>query len=406
MGPSRGAHGRELSPASRGDTQIARRSRARWILSSLVALALAGVLSLSAWSSAPNWSNVDSLYYQSMSLEVEGTSAQAARNEIFSSALARAAIRNEPGAAGHRWQSYEAQFSRRRWLVAALTAAVRPAAGSRALADVAIVGYLLFGLALFLLLASRFALVPSIVAMGLCLALGPTRNWGLRPMTDSWGLALAVIAILGSVVVLTRGRRWLPLWLAAMLALSFTRDLALIPLAGLAWLIGRDRGTGRRSSALLMIVTGILVTIPAYLVFGASLRKTLAFQMSGFEIPSAAQSTWGYIAAHYPSLLWSTAKADVHYAFVGHPVVGVSFATGIVALFAIPAKRDTLILVMRGAALGWLVVFALDPDFSVFRYELTLLPAVAVGLCALAEYVVQSRGRRRTAPVLSEPARS
>lgn len=380
-----------------------RRTKARWIFASFVALALAVALSLSAWSSTPNWSNADSLYYQSMSLELEGTPAQAARDEVFGSTLARAAIRNEPSVANHRWQTYEAQFSRRRWLVPALTAAVRPAAGARALPDVAIAGYLLFGLALFLLLASRFPIVPSVVAMGLCLALGPTRDWGLRPMTDSWGLALSAIAILASLVVLAHSRRWLPLWIAAMLALSFTRDLALIPLAGLAWLIYRNRDPGRRSSALVMILTGILATIPAYLLFGAALRSTLAFQINDFEIPSAAHSTWGYIATHYPSLFWSTAKGDVHYAFVGHPVVGLSFAVGVVALFAVPAKGDTLILVMRGAALGWLVVFVLDPDFTVFRYELTLLPSVAAGLCALAEHVVEGRGRRRTAPALSVP---
>ena len=302
-----------------------------WLLGLLIVLACAVALSLSSWSGEPNWSNADSLFYQSMSLEVEGVSAQAARARVFSSDLAGPAIRREPSVAEADWQNYEAQFTRRRWLVPALAAAVRPLAGTRALPDVAIVGYLLFGVVLFLLLATRFAIAASVAVTVLCLALGPALDWGLRPMTDSWGLALEVAAILGSVLVLTRGKRWLVLWIASMLALSFTRDLAVIPLAGLAWLVFRERDPARRRPALGMILAGVLVTLPAYLLFGASLRNTLAFQMSGFEIPTAAHDTWGYIAAHYPALAWSTTKSDLRYAFVEHPAVGLSLAVGLLS---------------------------------------------------------------------------
>jgi hypothetical protein len=372
------------------------RTRTHWLLAVSIALACGGALSFSAWSNAPNWSNADSLFYQSMSLELDGTSAQAARATVFGSPLARPAIAQEPSVAGPRWQSFESQFSRRRWLVPALTAAVRPIFGERALPDVAIIGYLLFGVALFLLLASRFAIVTSLGTVALCLALGPVRDWGLRPMTDSWGLALSVMAILSISVVMARGRKWLPLWIAIMLALSFTRDLALIPLAGLVWLMLADRDQTRRRSALFLACTGVLATIPAYLLFGASLRLTLAFQINGFEIPSAAHATWSYVAAHYPSLFFGTVKGDLHYA-AHHPVVGLTIAIGLLALFTIPAKRDTLILIMRGAAFGWLVLFALDPDFSGFRYELTILPSVAVGLCLLAENAARWYAHQRSA---------
>ena len=387
-------------PSSRG------RSATSWLLASLVVLVCAAALSLSAWSGKPNWSNADSLFYQSMSLEVEGASAQAARAKIFGGELAGPAIRQEPSVAEASWQNYEAQFSRRRWLVPALAAAIRPVAGTRALPDVAIVGYLVFGLALFLLLATSFSLAASVAATTLCLALGPVLDWGLRPMTDSWGLALEVTAILGSLLFLSRGMRWLALWIASMLALSFTRDLAIIPLAGVAWLILRDRDPARRRQGLTLILSGVLVTLPAYVLFGASLRSTLAFQINAFEIPSAAHATWAYVAAHYPALLWSTTKADLHYAFIGHPLVGLTMLTGLVSLFAVPARGDTFTLVMRGAALGCLAVFALDPDFSGFRYELTLLPPTAAGLCALAEYAAGWYRGRGAAPVLDARATS
>jgi hypothetical protein len=371
-------------------------ARARWLLAALVALGCGAALSLSAWSEHPNWSNADSLFYQSMSLELDGHSAQAARASVFGSPLARPAIRQEPSVAEPSWQNFESKFFRRRWLVPALAATVRPIAGERALPDVAIVGYMLFGVALCLLLASRFALASSIATVALCLALGPTRDWGTRPMTDSWGLVLLLAALLSALVVLKRGHKWLALWIPVMLVLSFTRDLAIIPLTGLVWLMLRDRDPIHRRSALILALTGVLATIPAYLLFGASLRLTLASIIAGFEIPIPAHATWSYVAAHYPSLFFGTVKEDLRYA-TRHPVVGLTIAVGLLALFIISAKRDTLTLLMRGAALGWLIVFAIDPVYTGFRYELTILPSAAVGLCSLVEYVGQRYVQRRPA---------
>ncbi len=372
------------------------RTTTRWIFVALGGLACAFVLSLSAWSHAPNWSNADSLFYQAMSLEIDGVSAHAARVRVFDSILARPAIIQEPSVAEPGWQAFESQFFRRRWLVPALASAIRPLAGERALPDIAILGYLLFGVALCLLLSSRFAGALSLAAVALCLALAPTREWGMRPMTDSWGLALSIGAICSALVVLARGHRWLPLWIAMMLALSFTRDLALIPLGALVWLMYRDRDSTRRRSAQILTLTGILVTIPAYLLFGASLRLTLASVIDGFEIPSPAHATWTYIAEHYPHLFFGTVNADLHYA-TQHPLVGLTIGVGMVALFALPANRDTLILLMRGAALGWLILFAIDPVYTGFRYELTIIAPAAVGLCLLVEHAGRRYVRQRTA---------
>jgi hypothetical protein len=379
------------------------RVTARWLLAALGALACAGALSLSAWSDAPNWRNADSLFYQAMSLELDGLSTQAAQARVFDSTIAGPAIKQEPSVSVPSWQAFEGQFFRRRWLVPALAAAVRPIAGERALPDVAIVGYLLFGVALCLLLASRFAVGLSLCAVAVCLALGPTRDWGVRPMTDSWGLALSVGAICSVLVVLARGHKWLPLWIAMMLALSFTRDLALVPLGGLAWLIFRDRESARRQSALILALTGILATIPAYLLFGASLRLTLASIMNGFEPPSPAHSTWSYVVAHYWPLFYGTVKADLQYA-VDHPLVGLTVGVGLVALFALPARRDALVLLARGATLGWLIVFAIDPVYTAFRYEIMLLPATAVGLCLLVVQVGEWHTSRGSATMSEVPA--
>jgi hypothetical protein len=361
----------------------------------LAALLCAGGLSASAWFDAPNWSNADSLFYQAMSLEVAGTSAHAAQREVFDSTLAHSAIVQEPSVAEPSWQAFEGQFFRRRWLVPTLAAAIRPLAGVHALPDAAIVGYLLFGVLLCLLLASRFASLPSLAITVLILALGPMHDWGTRPMTDSWGLALSVAAIGSALLVFTRGRRWLAAWIVTMLALSFTRDLALIPLCAVGWLIFGDRDAARLRMGTILGASGVLVTLPAYLIFGASLRMTLASIMAGFEIPTPAQSTWAYVARHYPHLFLGTVKADLHYMFF-HPVVGLTVSIGLIALFALPARRDALCLAMRGATLGWLLVFALDPVDTRFRYELGLLAPAAVGLCALVELLGRKYVRRES----------
>jgi hypothetical protein len=321
-----------------------------------------------------------------MSLEVAGTSAHVAQREVFSSALARSAIIQEPSVAQPRWQAFERQFFRRRWLVPALASAIRPLAGVRALPDAATVGYLLFGLVLCLLLASRFPTLPSLAITVLILALGPMHDWGTRPMTDSWGLVLSLAAIGFALLTLARGRGWIAAWVVTMLTLSFTRDLALIPLCAVAWVALAGRDAARLRRAAILGVSGVLATLPSYLIFGSSLRLTLASIMAGFKIPSPAHSTWTYVARHYPHLFLGTVKADLHY-MLFHPVVGLSVAIGLIALIALPARHGALWLAMRGAALGWLLVFALDPVYTGFRYELGLLTPAAVGLCALVEYL-------------------
>jgi hypothetical protein len=360
----------------------------RLALAASAVLVCVGALSLSAWSGAPNWSNADSLFYQSMSYELDGMSAAGARARVFDSPLAVPAIKVEPSVASRAWQNFESQFSRRRWLVPALTAALRPIAGIRALPDVAILGYLVFGLALSLLLARRFALAPAVAVVVFCLASGTVRNWCVRPMTDSWGLAMLSLALLGAMVVLKRGERWLALWVVVMVIMSFTRDLAIIPLAGLALLIIQSREPGQRRLAALLAVTGVLATIPVYLLFGSSLRLTLAFQMNAFEVPSPTHATWSYVLAHYPSLFAETVREDGAY-LLSHVIVAITWLTGLAGLFIRRGNREPLAVLMRGSVIGWVLLFALDPDFSEFRYELTIVPAVAVGLCLLISYAAE-----------------
>ncbi len=373
----------------------------RMLIAAAVALLCAGAMSVKDWTHHPNWANADSLFYQAMSLEVSGTPAQAARHRVFDSPLSRPAINQQHNVGSPHWRNFEQQFFRRRWVVPAMAAAIRPDAGQRALPDVAIVGYLAFAAVLAALLASRFGLVASIPAAVLCLALGPVRDWATRPMTDSWGLVFGVGAVLAAILVLRRGRAWLLLWAAMLAALSFTRDLALAPLVAVAWLAFRERDSRRLS--LAMFISGVIVTIPAYVLFGAPLRLTLASVIDDFRDPPPAQATWSYVAHHYVSFTATTIKADVSYA-IHHPLVGLTLVAGLVPLFMLRSRRDPLVLMMRGWALGWPILFLVNPVYSGFRYEIAILPAAAVGICMLIERLAErvgGRAGRAVAPAAS-----
>ena len=390
------ARGEDRNGASRWSVREARHPLPlrRMLIAAGVALLCAGAISVSDWTHGPNWSNPDSLFYQAMSYEVSGASAQAARDRVFDSPLSRPAIAQQHNVSSAHWRGFEAAFFRRRWVVPAMAAAIRPDAGQRALPDVAIVGYLAFAAVLAALLASRFGLVASVPAAVLCLALGPVRDWATRPMTDSWGLVFAVGAALAALFVLRRGRPWLLAWAAMMAALSFTRDLALAPLAAVAWLAFREPARASRRTSLIMFISGVIVTIPAYLMFGAPLRLTLASVIDDFRDPPPAQATWSYVAHHYVSFTATTIKADVGYA-VHHPLVGLTLVAGLIPLFLLSSRRDPLILMMRGWALGWPILFLVNPVYSGFRYEIAILPAAAVGLCMLIEHLAERLGRRR-----------
>jgi hypothetical protein len=71
---------------------------------------------------------------------------------------------------------------------------------------------------------------------------------------DSWGLMLEALALLAAVLVKDLGRSWLVLWVAALAALSITRDATAILLPAVLWLLlieRRDPEARRTNLALL-----------------------------------------------------------------------------------------------------------------------------------------------------------
>src|SRR5204863_2868584 len=120
---------------------------------------------------------------------------------------------------GDAWVEYSAPRYRRRWLVPALGAALSPLFGERSLLIVSLVGYLLAGLALFVLLRERAGPWTSAAVVCGCLLFVPLREWSFHPLTDSWGVA----ALAAGLWLLARarasaGRGWLVAWSGAVCA--------------------------------------------------------------------------------------------------------------------------------------------------------------------------------------------
>lgn len=399
-----------------------------------VAIAAAGVaLVHGAWSAPVRWTP-DALFYEAQALELQGVEAREARRLVWLGPRGDDVRATEGGVPAserrfesEEWIEYNAPIYRRRWLVPALAAAVQPAAGERSLVLVSLTGYVLAGVLVFALVRRRFSRGVSAGVALTALALPSLRHWSAFPLTDSWGIALTAAALLAASLVLDRGLRWLPLWAGAIGALTLTRDVSAALLLGAAWLALRERS--RRAAALL--TAGAAAALPALLLFDAPLRRTLAIGLGRGRLPES--ESWGAILGLWWPSLRETLRAD-WYVFVapGHGLravavllacavllfvlppsrgrrlaligcygylalvlamhafpprgvrveafpAGLLFLAGL-AFLALPRPRDALLTFARATALGLLGVLVVLPNATLFRLELALLPAVALGL--------------------------
>jgi hypothetical protein len=390
----------EVHPAVTAPSSILARGRAAWAAlaarPALLCLLLAAVAALSLarqWDGPVLW-DPDSLMYQSQTLEMRGGDAATVRHELFFGPLgarARSLDADEPGEP-HRvtdpdWVAYASQFYRRRWLLPAVAAASYPVLGQQSLRTWSLLGYVAIAPLLFLLLRRRFgAGVPFLVALA-CLVLPPLRAWSVIPLTDSWGVALMLAALLAGLAALERGPRWLWAWAAAILALSVTRDTSFVLVAAAIVLMV----VVRTRASVALAGTALLASLPAPLLFSVDARAQLAFVANDRTVPP--DTSWSFIADRYPHIVGDMVTGYGHYA-TANPVVVAVFVLGLVALYALGHRRDPFFLLLWGVPLGYLALLAIGPTFSAFRYELVLLPCVAAGwalICARADRKLRQR---------------
>ena len=347
----------------------------------LPALALVAVAAVSIvfWTAAPQW-KPDSLFYQAHVYQVEGDSHTVAYRKVFAGPLSLPRREGDAGlplAQRHvgnpAWVRFSEQFYERRWFVPAVAAAIAPFRGVDALRIASLIAYLLLGPCLYALLRLRAGRTVSFVIAAGALVLAPLLFNAGQPMTDTWGIVLEAVAATAALLTLERGRVWLLLWIAALAALSLTRDTTIVVVLPAVWLALRER----TRAAVGLAATGVAASAPVPLLIGAPLRTAMAYTFSGFE--PAADSSWSWVAGQYWPHLRSLVRNDLTY-LQGHPLTALFLVGGYLAPFLVRAHGDRFVRFVRVAAVVSILLDALQPNYTEFRLELTFVPIAAAGL--------------------------
>jgi hypothetical protein len=384
--PSSDAH------ASPGDIALSRPTKIRVKLVGAVGgLMLIAAIASASWLVGPlDWNNSDSLFYEAQRLELLGRTAEEARHEVFSGEKAQAValIENQadpPHVLHPEWVEYSAQFYRRRWSVPLLGAWLDPVFGERSLQVTSVLGYLALGPSLFALLTRRFTVRTGFLVSSFCLVLPPVQKWSTIVGVDSWGLVFEVLAFVGLVCVIDRGLRWLPLWIAALVALSFTRDAGIALLLGVAWIAWRGRRSSDETARnVVLLTTGLAAVLPPLVIFRASVRDQLSYVINNYFIPN--DRSWGFIIEGYPDQLRSTTRWNLSYPLdfplpIAIPIYAAMITlVALVAVFLLRAPRDPYFDLHRGAVVGYGVFLALAANPQGYRLELVALPTLAIAL--------------------------
>lgn len=395
----------------------------------VIALLVVGVaLTWPHWGAQPRWTS-DSLFYEAQARELTGTSAAVAREQVFFGPIGRSVP--DVRVRDRRHIAYAAPFYRRRWVVPALDAALKPFFGIRSLAIVSLLGYLLSGVFVYLLARRRYRAGIALAAGLSTLWFPPLRTWAGYPLTDTMGVATLALAVCAAHWALSGRRRRLLAWGAGVLLLAFTRDAAAIAVFAAAWLALFTRT--RRSLAL--VATGVIAALPAPILFGAPLRQELAFTFSRNDVPS--DDSWHYVLTHYRAHLDGliaefpfranlpltalllgllallvtrpspTARLDLirraavaacllalalialhiplHLRALPEPLPGgILLVLALVPLF-LAGNGDDFVHLARGGAIGAVGYLLLLPDYTALRYPLVILPFAALGIARAIE---------------------
>jgi glycosyltransferase involved in cell wall biosynthesis len=365
----------------------------------VISLTLLAAVSMAAhWAAPIDW-ETDALFYQAKTEEIQGADAATARQHVFSGPLSRYERQlevespDEPARVSDpAWVEYSSGFYARRLVLPALAAALDPLFGVRGLQILSLLGFVLVPGLLFLLLRRRLPFAISGAVAAAVILWPPLRAWSVFPLSDSSGLALLIVSLLCGVLVSERGRRWLVPWFLSVLALAFTRDIAFIPVIAALGLLAARRD---RSSAAL-VGCGMAAALPALLIHGVSESESLAYVFANHTIPT--DTGWGAALAGYPGNLGHMLGRYLDYA-AANPLVVLLALGGLASAFALPRRRDALTILLWGTFPAYLLLIAIGPAFSAFRYELVLVPLMAFGYAELAERALarlsEPRARRR-----------
>ena len=363
-----------------------------------IAILLLAALSMARQWGGPIYWETDALFYQAKSKEIRGEDHDAALRDVFGGPLSRyerdieADNPQEPARVGDPdWVSYSSQFYERRLLLPAAAAALDPLLGLHALETISLLGFVLVPALLFGLLRQRLSLGVSAIAAAAFILWPPLRDWSIFPLSDSFGLVFLIAGLLSALWVLERGYWWLVPWVLCVGALSVTRDIAfvLVICALAVALLQRNR----RSVALF--ASGALAAVPALLLHGVSMSQSLAYVFADHTIPS--DTSWSFVASEYLPNLDRTAGKYFEYA-LANPEIVLLVVAGVACAIALAPKRDPLSILLLALIPGYgLMLLVSGPTYSSFRYELVLLPLMALGFGYLLARVVRHAGEVKAA---------
>jgi hypothetical protein len=375
----------------------------RTAIATLALAALAAISIAHHWGGEISW-ETDALFYQARTEQILGADGGTARERVFGGPLSsyerglEAQAPEEPARVSDpAWVEYSAPFYERRLLLPLIAAALDPVLGLHGLETLSLLGFVLVPVLLFLLLSRRLSLPVSFAVSAAVVLWPPLRAWSVFPLTDSMGLALLIGALLCALVAVERGPRWLLPWALCVGALAFTRDTAFIPVlcALVLFAARRDR------PSLALFGTGLVAAVPALLVHGVSMSKALAYVFARHTIPT--DTSWGAVLPEYIPNLGHVASRYADYA-AANPHVVLAAACGVLAAFVLAPRRDPLTLLVWGTLPGYLLLIAVGPVFSAFRYELVLLPLIVLGYGLLAERLLQWAAEQRAGRELAGDA--
>jgi hypothetical protein len=343
------------------------------------AIAAVGVAKISPAFSDPVVWTPDALYYQANLLEIRGADREAAMARTFRGPISSELRARDPDHTGSaEWVNYNEPFYERRVAVPLAGAALFPYEGDRSLLDVSLAGYVAALLAVFVLLLLRFRLAVAALVTLATVFLPPLVSHSSFPLTDSWGLALETLAFAAAILTLDRGRRWLALWIAVMLVLSFTRDSTWIPILAIGWCALRLRSR----DAFVLFASGVAATLPALLAFGAPVRNLLALLVNNNDIPPDA--SWSFIARHYPGAVVDLVRANGGFIRDGEWYTALYLVGGVLLLLFLALRghdrQNPVTMLMTAGGVASLLYVLAAPSFSAFRLELVFVPAAAYGI--------------------------
>src|SRR5438270_198204 len=359
----------------RSGRPLANHRRYQTTLSAVALVVLAVALSWTHWSGPVRWTP-DALFYEAQSRELAGTPAIKARREVFFGPLANQSSATSGRLEGTEWINYAAPFYRRRWVVPAMAAGLRPALGSRSLQIVSLLGYVLSGLLAYFLSRRRFSNGLSLSVAAFALWFPPLREWSGYPLTDSMGVAALTLALITGLWAMRGQWPRIAVWSLSVLLLSFTRDTAVVAVAAAVGLAL----TRRSRRAIALACSGALATLPALVFFGAPMRATMAFTFSDNGVPRT--SSWGYIFHEYGT--FARYMVQVDFPFRTH-LLACFALTALVALLATSPKRNSIRhrirqIALAGSATSLLILLVLIAPLQ--------LPSIAdpvpAGVCLIA----------------------